>query len=79
LGVFYIVEMEASHMETIRVHDLEIDDAVKYLKDKRHGLESEEDLRHIVEERIGGRLSHLNRLTKEPDADIYGNIILQIS
>lgn len=71
--------MDASHMETIRVHDLEIDDAMKYLKDKRRGRESDEVLMHIVKDRIGGRLSHLSRLTKEPDVDIFGNNILRIS
>ena len=63
-------------METIRVHDLDLDDAIQYLKDKRRGRESEEDLKHIVTERIGGRLAHLNRLTKEPDVDIYGKMFI---
>ncbi|CAB5216832.1 unnamed protein product [Rhizophagus irregularis] len=70
-SVYERMKMDASHMETIRVHDLEIDDAMKYLKDKRRGRESDEVLMHIVKDRIGGRLSYLSRLTKEPDVDIF--------
>lgn len=65
-------------METIRVYDLELEDAVRYLKDKLRGRETEEDLRYIVTKRIGGRLSHLNRLTKGHDVDIYGKFLHNI-
>ena len=63
-------------METIRVYDLELDDAVRYLKDKLRGRENEEDLRYIVTKR---RLSHLNRLTKGYDVDIYGKFCIILS
>jgi hypothetical protein len=60
-------------MEVIRVRDLDKDEAINFLKDRRNGRESDEVLEKIVTERIGGRLLYLNKLAKEYDMDLPGS------
>nr|CAG8649416.1 3295_t:CDS:2 [Entrophospora candida] len=60
-----------SHMEVIKVHDLNKDEAIEFLKDKRNGREPEEVLEKIVDECVGGRLLYLNKLAKADDVDLF--------
>ncbi len=57
-------------MDVIRVNELTHEEAVRLLKEKRHGRETDEELDDIIRNRIGGRLSYVNRLRREED--IYG-------
>ncbi|CAG8487214.1 5635_t:CDS:2 [Dentiscutata heterogama] len=59
------MKRDASRMEVIRVRELQKEEAVDLLKAKRKN-ESEEYLREIVD-RIGGRLSYIDKLAREPD------------
>ncbi|CAG8494698.1 22108_t:CDS:2 [Dentiscutata erythropus] len=59
---------DASRMEVIRVSELKDEEAVNLLKAKRKN-DSEEDLRKIVS-RIGGRLSYIDKLAREPDINV---------
>ncbi|CAG8539692.1 11566_t:CDS:10 [Acaulospora morrowiae] len=65
--VYERMKRDASRMEVIRMNELEPKEAIKLLKEKRNGHESDELLEKIVVERIGGRLSYINRLCKEKD------------
>ena len=56
-------------MEVIRIEDLELKDAVKFLKDKRHRKEPDEVYERYVKECVGGRLAFLNRLAKANDLE----------
>lgn len=67
--------MDANKMEVVRVHDLEPYEAVRFLKDRRRGQESEDLLYYIVTKRIGGRVSYLNLLAEDPTADIMSKLI----
>ncbi|CAG8478432.1 10072_t:CDS:2 [Diversispora eburnea] len=73
--VYERMKMDANKMEVIRVHDLEHYEAVRFLKDKRGGHESEELLYNIVSKRIGGRVAHLNLLAEDPTKDINASQI----
>ncbi|CAG8764162.1 4316_t:CDS:2, partial [Racocetra fulgida] len=57
--------MNAYQMDVVMVRDLKPEEAIRLLKTKRR-QETEAELKEIVE-RIGGRQSYLDKLTKEPD------------
>lgn len=65
--------MKATKMEFIRVPDLEHSKAVKYLKVKRGGIDSDDLLNDIVANRIGGRISRLYLLAQDPNTNILGS------
>lgn len=52
-------------MDTIRVNELSHDEAIRLLKEKRRGRETDEEIEDIIKNRIGGRLSYVNRLGRE--------------
>ena len=52
-------------MDTIRVNELSHDEAIRLLKEKRRGRESDEEIEDIIKNRIGGRLSFVNRVGRE--------------
>jgi hypothetical protein len=52
-------------MDTIRINELTHDEAVRLLKEKRRGRETDEEIENIIKNRIGGRLSYVNRLGRE--------------
>ena len=56
-------------MEVIRIEDLDLNDAVKFLKDKRHKKDPDEVYERYVREHVGGRLAFLNRLAKANDLE----------
>ncbi|CAG8526862.1 12561_t:CDS:2 [Ambispora gerdemannii] len=71
-AVYERMKRDASRMEVIRVTDLNTEMAVKYLKSRRkknNHHEPEEVLRRFVKERVGGRLSFLNRLARATDLE----------
>jgi hypothetical protein len=61
-------------MDTIRVNELSHEEAIRLLKEKRRGREPDEKIEDIIKNRIGGRLSYVNRLGREEDLE--GNIYL---
>ncbi|CAH1762398.1 4152_t:CDS:2 [Entrophospora sp. SA101] len=69
--VYERMRTDDSHMEVIKVHDLNKDEAIEFLKDKRNGREPEEVLEKIVDECVGGRLLYLNKLAKADDVDLF--------
>ncbi|CAJ0646659.1 9139_t:CDS:2 [Entrophospora sp. SA101] len=62
--VYERMKRDASRMEVIRVNNLGNDEAIKLLKQKRRGRESDEVIESIIS-RIGGRLLYINRLGRE--------------
>lgn len=63
------LERDASRMEVIRVNDLEPDEAVRLLQEKRakrDGHVTEEKLKEIID-KVGGRLSYINRIGRGND------------
>ncbi|CAG8441360.1 14171_t:CDS:2 [Funneliformis mosseae] len=66
-SVYERMKRDASRMEVIRVNDLTHEEAVRLLKEKRRGHESDEELEKLIMERVGGRLSYVNRLGREDD------------
>ncbi|CAG8776390.1 2727_t:CDS:2, partial [Cetraspora pellucida] len=62
--IYERMKRDASRMEVVRVRELEINEAVNLLKEKRK--EPEDVLKTIVE-RIGGRLSYIDKLAREPN------------
>nr|CAG8493887.1 5407_t:CDS:2 [Entrophospora candida] len=62
--VYERMKRDASRMEVIRVNNLGNDEAIKLLKQKRRGRESDEVIENIIS-RIGGRLLYINRLGRE--------------
>lgn len=52
-------------MDTIRINELTHEEAVRLLKEKRRGRETDEEIEDIIKNRIGGRLSYVNRLGRE--------------
>ncbi|CAH1764518.1 4234_t:CDS:2, partial [Entrophospora sp. SA101] len=81
--VYERMRTSASHMEVVRVRDLNKDEAIEFLKDKRkdkiNGCESDEVLGKIVSECIGGRILYLNKLAKETNIDLFGNIFFSVA
>ena len=63
------IERDAARMEVIRIEDLDLNDAVKFLKDKRHKKDPDEVYERYVREHVGGRLAFLNRLAKANDLE----------
>lgn len=52
-------------MDTIRINELTHEEAIRLLKEKRRGRETDEEIEDIIKNRIGGRLSYVNRLGRE--------------
>lgn len=52
-------------MDTIRINELTHEEAVRLLKEKRRGRETDGEIEDIIKNRIGGRLSYVNRLGRE--------------
>ncbi|CAG8640885.1 8072_t:CDS:2, partial [Paraglomus occultum] len=74
-SVYERLKRDAARMEVVRIEDLELKDAVKFLKDKRHNKEPDEVYEQYVRERVGGRLAFLNRLAKANDLQVMIKII----
>ncbi|CAG8686906.1 10735_t:CDS:2, partial [Ambispora leptoticha] len=71
-SVYERMKRDASRMEVIRISDLSYEMAVKYLKSRRtknNFHESDEVIERIVRDRVGGRLSFLNRLARASDLE----------
>ncbi|RIA87553.1 hypothetical protein C1645_777069 [Glomus cerebriforme] len=64
-SVYERMKRDASRMDTIRINELSHDDAVRLLKEKCRGRNSDEEIEDIIKNRIGGRLSYVNRLGRE--------------
>jgi hypothetical protein len=59
-------------MDTIRINELSHEEAIRLLKEKRRGRggrESDEVIEDIIKNRIGGRLSYVNRLGREENLE----------
>jgi hypothetical protein len=63
--ISFYLERDASRMDTIRINELSYEEAIRLLKEKRRGRESDEEIEEIIKNRIGGRLSYVNRLGRE--------------
>ncbi|CAB4402339.1 unnamed protein product [Rhizophagus irregularis] len=64
-SVYERMKRDASRMDTIRINELTHEEAVRLLKEKRRGRETDEEIEDIIKNRIGGRLSYVNRLGRE--------------
>ncbi|CAG8503984.1 11781_t:CDS:2 [Diversispora eburnea] len=70
--VYERMKRDASRMDVIRIGELADQEALQLLQEKRrrrYGPESEEKLKQILKDRVGGRLSYINRLGRERDLD----------